>query len=373
MKNTIKKIVLVSILGVTALNANMFSKFEQEQTQEEVQRIQNGGQPKIQKKLLQIDQGVIDGAVNRIKTGKGAPTTISQEEYDKQTKNAFLQEQIKRKELIIKELKGKMEFVKSEKKIKLKSKQKYIDLFIPFNKLSVIKFDQRIKDLRYLKTETIAIKNNQDDQKLEIINKDPNLELQLNIVLLDGTELVVTLKVGNNSAQRHIEHSLFTNGTSLAAKALFLKQTNVKRIHNDFNNKAMLMIFARVTKNNLYRSLRENIVHINKDLFNGTTEIETLYGLKPISYRLHLNNVYESPFIKADKKDPRYLRKLALMELTLTNNNQKEVLRVNETLVKNTFGNYVAMYLGDLERGENVLAPGGSLRFLVVIEDKVKK
>jgi hypothetical protein len=34
---------------------------------------------------------------------------------------------------------------------------------------------------------------------------------------------------------------------------------------------------------------------------------------------------------------------------------------------------HVAMYLGDLERGENVLAPGGSLRFLVVIEDKVKK
>jgi hypothetical protein len=368
-----KKVLKIGVLLMISSNlmfGGMFDKFEQKQIKEENTRIENGESPTEKKNIVNIlkSKKNTEKIVSRLKSN-----SLTQTEYDKQQQNDFLKQEIKQKKLILKTIKEKMSFVKSEKKIKLKRKQKYIDIFIPFNKLSTIKFDQKIEDLKYLKTENVVIKNNMEDQNIEIINKDPNLELSLNIAFLDGTEIVLTLKVGDSSAKRYIDHSIYTNGTSLAAKALFLKQTNVKRIHNDFNNKAMLMIFARVTKNALYRSLRENIVPVDKILYNGESEIETLYGLKNIDYKLKLHNVYESPFIKADKKDPRFLRKLVLMELTMTNNSKTEVLKVNETMIKNTFGNYVAIYLGDLEKGDNVLSPGAHLRFLVVIEDKVRK
>jgi len=94
--------------------------------------------------------------------------------------------------------------------------------------------------------------------------------------------------------------------------------------------------------------------------------------LQSIDYTLLLNNVYESPFIQSTKDDADVKKRLILMELTLTNNHKSETLTVNETLIKNRFGNLVAVWLGNLDDRENVLSPSESLRFLLVIEDKVQ-
>ena len=132
------------------------------------------------------------------------------------------------------------------------------------------------------------------------------------------------------------------------------------------------MILSRLTKNDFYKKLRENIVKINEILYSGQNSIETLYGLQSIDYTLLLNNVYESPFIQSTKDDADVKKRLILMELTLTNNHKSETLTVNETLIKNRFGNLVAVWLGNLDDRENVLSPSESLRFLLVIEDKVQ-
>jgi len=137
----------------------------------------------------------------------------------------------------------------------------------------------------------------------------------------------------------------------------------------DFNNKALYLILSRIQKNGFYQQLRENITTVEQILFSGETQVETLYGLKDIDYTIILNNLYESPYIQTDKKDLRQKNRLILMEMTIKNDHESETLSVNETLIKNRFGNFVAMWLGDLDSNQNILGPKEELKFLIVISD----
>jgi hypothetical protein len=299
------------------------------------------------------------------------PTTI--EEIRQKQQQEYVRSEIERKKTLLSVLKAKMQFVKKEKKIFLKPETRYLDVFIPFNNQSIIKFDQKIKEISFLQQDNIIInKIGKNEDELELLNKNPELLLNVKITFLSDQQITLVLQTGKSSTKRYVDYKIFANTSSLAAKTLFIKPTKIRTIHNDFNNKSMYLILSRLTKNDFYKKLRENIVKINEILFSGQNSIETLYGLQSIDYTLLLNNVYESPFIQSSKDDADVKKRLILMELTLTNNHKSETLTVNETLIKNRFGNLVAVWLGNLDDRENVLSPSESLRFLLVIEDKVQ-
>ena len=303
-------------------------------------------------------------------TDATTPTTI--EEIKQKQEQEFYRSEIEKKKALLSILKAKMQFVKKEKKIFLKPETKYLDVFIPFNNQSLIKFDQKIKEIIFLQQDNIQInKIGKDENELEILNKNPDLLLNAKVTFLNDQQITLVLQTGKTSTKWYVDYKIFANTSSLAAKTLFIKPTKVRTIHNDFNNKSMYLILSRLTKNDFYKKLRENIVKINEILFSGPASIETLYGLQEIDYTLLLNNVYESPFIQSSKTDADVKKRLILMELTLTNNHPSETLTVNETLIKNRFGNLVAVWLGNINDKENILSPTDSLRFLLVIEDKI--
>lgn len=178
------------------------------------------------------------------------------------------------------------------------------------------------------------------------------------------------MQTGNAGTKRYVAYDIFSDESSLAAKTLFLSPARIKTIHNDFNNKALLLILSRLTKNDFYKKLRENIVTVNKVLFSGHTSINGIHGLTDVNYDIILNNVFESPFVKSTDKGSKEKRRLILMELTIKNNSINSTLTVNEVLLKNRFGNMVASWMGNLELQENILSPKSSRRVLLVIEDK---
>lgn len=284
----------------------------------------------------------------------------------------FLKSQIEKAEEKMQILSQKADFVKKKKDIKLNKKTKYVDLFVPFNNQSTIEFDQEILEMSYLQQENIIIQQKAEKNNiLEILNKNPDLFINVKIKFIDESEYTFVIQTGDTEKERYVDYKVYTDYTSVASKTLFLKKTKVRTIHNDFNNKAMYLILSRISKNEFYRKLRENITPVDKVLFSGETVVEGLYGMTPIEYTLVLNNVYESPFVKTSKDAAAKKQRLILMEMTVTNNLLDKTLTVNETIIKNRFDNLVAAYLGNVEREENIIPPGQSLRILIVIEDEV--
>jgi hypothetical protein len=284
----------------------------------------------------------------------------------------FLKHQIQKAELKLLVLAQKADFVKKKKEIKLNKKSRYIDIFVPFNNQSTIVFDQEILEMSYLQQSNITIQQKEGTNNiLEILNKNPDLSINVKIKFIDDSEYTFVMQTGNTEAKRYVDYKIYTDYTSVASKTLFLKKTKVRTIHNDFNNKSLYLILSRISKNDFYKKLRENITQVDKVLFSGETVIEGLYGMTPIDYTLVLNNVYESPFIKTSKDASAKKQRLILMEMTITNNLLDRTLTVNETIIKNRFDNLVAAYLGNVEMEENIIPPGQSLRMLIVIEDEV--
>jgi hypothetical protein len=295
---------------------------------------------------------------------------ISVEQVKQRKLQEFLKSQIKKQQSILSETYSKTQFVKKDKRITIKNKDKYLDIFIPFNNQSNIEFDESIKEISFLEQSGVVIRQKKNSKKkLEILNKNPNLMINVKLEFVSGKELTLVIQTGDTATKRYVDYQLFTDGSSLATKTLFVKATKVKTIHNDFNNKALYLILSRIQKNGFYQQLRENITTVEQILFSGETQVETLYGLKDIDYTIILNNLYESPYIQTDKKDLRQKNRLILMEMTIKNDHNSETLSVNETLIKNRFGNFVAMWLGDLDSSQNILGPKEELKFLIVISD----
>ncbi len=284
----------------------------------------------------------------------------------------FLRGELVKRESELEDLFHKTAFVKKKKQIKLNKKDRYIDIFIPFNNQSELEFDQEIQEISFLRQQGIEIRQKEsNDNILELLNKNPNLLINIKVKFLDDSEYTFVVQTGDTQTERHVDYKIFTDYTSLASKTLFLKKTKVRTIHNDFNNKSMYLILSRISKNDFYYKLRENITQVDKVLFNGKAVVEGLYGMTPIDYTLTLNNVYESPFIKTSKDADAKKQRLILMEMTITNNLLDKTLTINETIIKNRFDNLVAAYLGNVEAEENIIPPGQSLRILIVIEDEV--
>lgn len=293
------------------------------------------------------------------------------EDLKLRNRTEYLKNQIKKQQQKLKAVKIVENFVKSDKKITL-GENKYVDIYIPYNTLSNLEFDNAIKEVSFLSQPDVVIRQKQDnDKKLEILNKQVNLSINVKVTFINDKEVVFVIQTGDASSKRYIDYKIFTDNQSLVTKTLFVKPTRMKNIHNDFNNKAVYLILSRIDKNDFYRQLRENMYAINKVLYSGKSDIETLYGMNAVDYTLTLNNVYESPFLKSQEKNAKMKKRLILMEATIKNNSMSENLTVNESLIKNRFGNYVAFWLGDLDAKANVVSPNQELRFLLVIEEKI--
>jgi hypothetical protein len=323
-----------------------------------------------------VAKKIVGGVTNRLmaspeETAKAKKEGVSIEELKLRERQEFLRSQISKQQKRLGLAKKLESFVKAEKQITVGEK-KYIDVYIPYNTLSTIKFDASIKAMSFLEQPNVIIRVKNDAQnEIEILNKQPELSINVKVVFVNDEAVTFVIQTGKAATKRYIDYKIFTDNQSIVTKTLFVKPTRMKTIHNDFNNKAIYLIISRIDKNEFYDQLRENMFSIDKVLFSGSTQVETLYGLQKVNYTLKLNNVYESPFLQSDKKNSKIKKRLVLMESTIRNDSQTESLTINETLIKNRFGNYVAFWLGDLDTQENVLSPGQELRFLLVIEDKV--
>ena len=365
-------IVLLSLSVSTAHAVDFFNEFNNSQTANPTKN--QVSEPPVSNK--QAAKNIATRLMNQttasaadIKKAKSAGLSI--EELKLNQRQEFLRSEIKKQQSRLNLAKKLESFVKAEKKITL-GKSRYIDIYIPYNTLSNIKFDAQIKAMSFLAQPNVVIRQKKDTKnEIEILNKQPQLSINVKVVFVNDQVVTFVLQTGKASTKRYIDYQVFTDNQSIVTKTLFVKPTRMKTIHNDFNNKAIYLIISRIDKNEFYDQLRENMFSIEKVLFSGETKIETLYGLHEVNYTLKLNNVYESPFLQSDKKNSKIKKRLVLMEATIRNDSDTESLTVNETLIKNRFGNYVSFWLGDLDSQENVVSPGQELRFLLVIEDKV--
>jgi hypothetical protein len=373
MKNNKLKIGIFSMILSTSVLAGPFDTFRDsgrttnpEGPEESIGLME--GYKKITKKA--VSQVVSKSNSTTAEKAEARSKGISVEQVKQRKLQEFLKSQIKKQQSILSETYSKTQFVKKDKRITIKNKDKYLDIFIPFNNQSNIEFDESIKEISFLEQSGVVIRQKKNSKKkLEILNKNPNLMINVKLEFVSGKELTLVIQTGDTATKRYVDYQLFTDGSSLATKTLFVKATKVKTIHNDFNNKALYLILSRIQKNGFYQQLRENITTVEQILFSGETQVETLYGLKDIDYTIILNNLYESPYIQTDKKDLRQKNRLILMEMTIKNDHNSETLSVNETLIKNRFGNFVAMWLGDLDSSQNILGPKEELKFLIVISD----
>jgi hypothetical protein len=298
---------------------------------------------------------------------------ISVKELQEIQKQEFLESEIKKKELLLEVLKSKMIFVKKEKKIFIKKHNEYKDIFIPFNNQTTLEFDQEILEIKFLRQDNIDIKRNDKNKKIiDILNKNPNLLINLRIVFMDEMIVNLVVQTGTTTSKRYIDFKIFSDAKSLARKALLLKPTKVKTIHNDFNNKAIHLIISRLQKNIFYKTLVENMTKVDKVLFSGITQIEGINGLETIEYTMRLNTVFESPFVKTSKEDNNK-RRLIMLELEISNDSNNKTLMINETILKNRFPSLVAAWVGDLDRKDNVISPGQQIIAIIVIEDIIRQ
>mgnify|MGYP000975621425 CR=1 FL=1 len=376
-----KKLALAITMALTASSVSANGFFDSYKTKElDRQATENTGQQQPQQPATsnrEFANRLIGGAVNIVSSTaedreKARQNGLSVEEQKLKEKQDFLREQISKQRAALHKAERLSQFEKADKKITL-GDSKYVDLFIPYNAMSNIEFDTDIKEMSFLEQPNIVIRQKSGTQnKLEILNKQPNLSIKVSVTFVNDKQYNFIIQTGDISTQRYVDYKIFTDNRSLATKTLFVKPIKMKHIHNEFNNNAIYLILSRIKKNEFYQQLRDDMYPIDKVLFSGPAEVETLYGMHTIDYSLVLNNVYESPFLQADTKNSSIKKRLVMMEATVTNNSDTDTLTVNEQLIKNRFGNYVAFYLGNLDEKENVLSPKQDLRMLLVIEDVVQ-
>ncbi len=360
--------------------------FKQNQAAQTSANNSNGNTPvrqvQIKKNILEqyketsktiVEKAISGDLSNNAFSSAGAnQLTPSQIKLTAETKE--VKENIKESSEVYSKLKQKMIFVKAVKSITLKEKDRYIDIFVPFLNRSTIEFDQPIKSFEMFRHKGAQVKREKESTTtLSVKNEDPDLILSVKIDFLSGRVLTLVLKTGDSPANRHVEYKIITDSSSVASRTLFVKKTKVKNIHNDFNNKAMLLVLSRIQEDEFYNKIRKNIIPLEKVLFEGTGKVSSAFGKKNINYSIVLNSVFESAFVQPDKKDKGKKNRLVMLEMTITNNSLNESLTVNETLIINRFANYVVMWLGDLDKKENVVSPSESIRIIVVISDQYDK
>jgi len=274
---------------------------------------------------------------------------------------------------LLSKLKDKKKFNLETKQLFVDKKVKFVEIKIPIHQISEILTDKEIVKLDFIDNKNLEISLDQAEaKKIILVNKDLNLDQNVKVTFIDGSSVNFLLNLGNSIQERHIEYKLYFEKKKIALLPEFQKRLKVKNIHSYFNNVATKLLIDKITQSNDFVNIEENKKRINKPLFEGVAEIQTLYGKLKQNYKLNLDFVYETPYVE-DTKKLNIKKRLVMLEMTITNNENDAVLIITPEFLKKRFGNFVAMYMGDLDTKQNHVSPKDSLKILVVIEDFINE
>jgi len=275
--------------------------------------------------------------------------------------------------LLLKKMKDKKKFNLKTKSLFIDKNVKFVKLSIPIHQISEVYVDKKIVKLDFLQNPRLKVELDQKDaQKITLINTDLNLDQKIKITFIDGSSVNLLLGLGNSISERHIEYKLYFEKKKIALLPEFQKKLKVRNIHTYFNNVSTKLILDRILQTSDFESIEENKKKINQVLFDGESIVDSIVGEVSLNYKLVFDYVYETPFVQDTKRND-IKKRLVMLELTIYNKEDKNVLILTPSFIKKRFGNYVAMYLGDLDTKENYISPQSSHKFLVVIEDRIKE
>lgn len=275
--------------------------------------------------------------------------------------------------ILLKKMKDKKKFNLKTKSLFVDKDVKFVKLSVPIHQISEILVDKKIVKLDFLENPRIKIDLDQEEaQKIIIVNKDLNLDQNIKVTFIDGSSINLLLGLGNSISERHIEYKLYFEKKKIALLPEFQKKLKVRNVHTYFNNVATKLIIDKILQTDSFTNIEENKKKIDQVLFEGEASFDTVSGTINQRYKLDLNFVYETPFVEDTKKE-NIKKRLVMLEMTLTNLEEDSTLAVTPEFLKKRFGNYVAMYIGDLDTKQNYVAPKQELRFLLVIEDHVRE
>jgi hypothetical protein len=270
----------------------------------------------------------------------------------------------------ITEVKEKRKFNKKVYTTFIERKEKFITLNIPFQQIIHINFDKKIIKLESASNKYIKLEINTETAKELIIeNKDLTLNHNIKLSFLDGTTKNLVLKYGDSPSKRYVVFNLFMGKTKMNILPEFKKKLSIRNIHSYFNHVSTKLLLDKLLKKESFITIEENKKIVNKTLFEGEVKKESFYGEGVLNYKLTLNTVFETPYIKDVKGSNIKKKRLVMLELTVKNKDFSTLILTPE-FVKKRFANYTAIYLGDLKSKENEVQPGQSKKILVVIEDE---
>lgn len=325
-----------------------------------------GSKTSTEKKEYSTNTNIIDEIKNEVSMFSTSPleNKKSKNQIEKERLEQTIKELDKKEELLY----SKTLFMKSDKKINIKEKTKYIDIFIPYQNISKIKFDKSIKKYETLENPKNVIKVDKETNEIVFSNTDYMLSQQILVIFEDNQELNLILKVGDNELDRHTKYLLYVNNASKLLLPEYQKKLKITSVYQYFNDVAVSMIFNRIMENKEYEKYLLNRKKVDMIIHDGEATIEDIDGTKLINYQALLSYVYDSPFIE-DRLDGSK-KKLLMLELDIYNHSRNESLVLSEEFIKNRFSNYVAFYVGDYKAQENHILPLSHKRILIVIEDE---
>lgn len=275
-------------------------------------------------------------------------------------------------QILLKEMKDKKAFNLKPKSLFVDKKVKFVEIKIPVQQISEVFFDKQIVKIDLIENPKLTVElDQQEGKKIKFINKDLNLDSNMKITFIDGSTINLLLNLGNAINERHIEYKLYFEKKEIALLPEFQQKLKIKNIHTYFNNVATKLISDKIMKSNDFINIEENKKKINEVLFEGKTTMDSIYGNTEQEFKLVLDYVYETPYVEDTQKE-NIKKRLVMLEMTITNKEAEKILLVSPEFLKKRFGNYVAMYMGDLDSKQNHVAPNDTLKLLVVIEDSIE-
>jgi len=338
-----KTLILLSIIAISSLNAFQYPETNIHKKTSIPKVIDNTNQEDLTKE--QLDAKALQEKVNKLK-----------------------QEIIRQKSLTL--------FALKDNKINVNPNQKYITAHIPYNNISEFIFDKKIQKIETIQNPKLGVEFNykSNPYKLILKNKDDLLQQQIKITFIDDTEIKLILDIGKNPNKRFVTNYVYIDSAKKSLIPEFQKKLKIKNIHVYFNNVATKLIIDRLTMSEDFQPMLKNAIKIPKNLsviWDGKAKIADLYGEHNIDYKIILEYVFETPYVK--DLNFNQIKRLVLNEMTIVNNSSEKTLVLSESFIKNRFSNYVAFYVGNIEEGDNKIIPNGRKRILIVTEEKETK
>jgi hypothetical protein len=353
----ITKIITLSVLASITLSASAPDFFNLKSKKEDK------GEVATEAKKVRIKSNAADIVTNQI--NDEVEEDMMKPEFHMQDKDPEV--------ILLNKMKDKKKFNLKTKSLFVDKDVKFVKIKIPIHQISEILVDKQIVKLDFLQNPKLKITLDQEEaKKITLVNRDLNLDQNIKVTFIDGSTINLLLSLGNSISERHIEYKLYFEKKKIALLPEFQKKLKVRNIHSYFNNVATKLIIDKILQKDSFVNIEENKKKIDKVLYEGESTFDSVTGEVVQDYKLTLNYVYETPFVE-DTDRENIKKRLVMLEMTIKNNSEDSTLELTPVFIKKRFGNYVAMFIGDLDTRQNYIPPKQELRFLIVIEDKVKE